>query len=300
MHDLTLFFSEYGHDSRIENLQIFDANSEVLIHSATIDLFGAGYFYSLPVQGHIDIEVSKLSGGNAILNGIFVDPLLPRVAITSPRAGSSFLTLGTSEVDVAIAGPEIQSVSIFDFDRFIGGLAPGERAFAWTNILTGDHNLSAVVSSSYGNATSASVPVSVVQTQSSAAFDQYEAWKLLHFSEGDRNNDSRSSVFADPDGDGLNNIGEFVLNSDPLVSLSRGRIEIGMSEGEFLLTFSTAKQASYWHIRFESSTDLQNWKDAVDFDDRILSDNGTVQTHNVRFSPWSEVMFIRFSFVSNL
>jgi glucose/arabinose dehydrogenase len=300
MHDLTLFFSEYGPDSRIEKLQIFDADTEVLIHSATIGEFGTGYFYSLPVQGHLDIEVSKLDGGNAILNAIFVDPLLPRVAITSPQAGSRFLTLGTSEVDLAIAGPEIQSVSIFDFDQLIGGLAPGEKAFAWTNILTGDHSLSAVVSSSYGNTMSASVPVSIVRTQSSAAMDQYEAWKLLHFSEEDRHNDSRSSMFADPDGDGLNNIGEFVLNSDPLVSSSRGRIETGMADGEFLLTFSVAEQASYWHIRFESSTDLHDWKDAVDFDDQILSDNRAVQNHKIHFSPLSEVMFIRFSFVPNL
>ncbi|MDB6036743.1 MAG: hypothetical protein JWM99_584 [Verrucomicrobiales bacterium] len=300
VHDLTLFFSEYGLNSRVERLTISDAETGQVVHSATIDQFGLGFFYSLTLQGHVYVVLTRELGRNVILNGIFVDSVLPRVAITSPVQDASFVASENYPVQIAAAGPDIRSIAVFDFDEEIGEVGPGVQTFAWTNVVTGDHSLSAVVSSAYGITTSSSVPFTAIQPESSGGAGQYEQWKNDHFSPADRLDSSRSGAMADPDGDGLNNIGEFVLGSDPLDASSRGQISAAIVADEFVISFSEVKGALGWHVGLQISTDLQTWSDAVDYTDEVLSDPGEVQNHTVHFALGSQLFFVRFSFGSDL
>jgi hypothetical protein len=70
---LALYFLDWDHSGRVEDLTVTDAVGATLFQQR-IQNFEAGQYLVLRAEGKLRISLRRVSGPNAILNGIFVDP----------------------------------------------------------------------------------------------------------------------------------------------------------------------------------------------------------------------------------
>jgi hypothetical protein len=74
MHSVALYFLDWDQAGRQERIEILDPVGNVK-ESLTIDNFQSGRYVVLAIQGQLRIRVTRLQGGNAVLNGLFFDPV---------------------------------------------------------------------------------------------------------------------------------------------------------------------------------------------------------------------------------
>ncbi len=74
-HDLTLYFLDWGTAGRSEQVQIINATTGAVLDTETISAFSGGTYLQWVVNGNVLIKVTKLAGPNAVLSGLFLDPV---------------------------------------------------------------------------------------------------------------------------------------------------------------------------------------------------------------------------------
>jgi hypothetical protein len=93
MHDLGLYFLDWGRGGRVEQVQLADAATGAVLSTQTVSSFGGGVYLDYQVSGNILITIKDLSGTNAVLNGLFLDRV-PATA-TATLLGQDTTTQGT-------------------------------------------------------------------------------------------------------------------------------------------------------------------------------------------------------------
>ena len=95
----------------------------------------------------------------------------------------------------------------------------------------------------------------------------YSLWQASHFTAAELADPAVSGFAADPDGDGLDNLFEYALGSDPFVAGSGGRFAAGLApdNGTEYLTVTALKNPAATDVRFsaEVSADLAGWTNDV-------------------------------------
>jgi hypothetical protein len=94
--------------------------------------------------------------------------------------------------------------------------------------------------------------------------DPYEAWALAHFGTN-ANNPSISGDFADPDGDGSDNLYEYATASDPNAVDSNGSVSAVINGGTYQLTFHRNATAADLTYVIKYSDSLTNWNDLMTY-----------------------------------
>ena len=84
-HDLELYFVDWDNRGRAETVQISDAASGAVLTTQTISSFQSGEYLDYAVSGHIVITITRTAGANAVLNGLFLDPVVHGVAVRQSR-----------------------------------------------------------------------------------------------------------------------------------------------------------------------------------------------------------------------
>ena len=95
---------------------------------------------------------------------------------------------------------------------------------------------------------------------------RFEVWRSLYFSEFQHENEEISGPAADPDGDGVSNLLEYFLASDPLLPSRRAFELLSLSGGQggvFSLAFFRNPVADDLVELWESSEDLDHWAPSV-------------------------------------
>ena len=130
-----------------------------------------------------------------------------------------------------------------------------------------------------------------------------EVWRETWFS-NEVDNASVSSDAADPDLDGLSNLGEFLYGLNPTLSDTQsGHLPVlTRTNGNWIVHFICRAQAETWPTRwlYEFSTDLMSWTEGVpgiDYSDLAVVPNGD-GTETVMFRVLSNAAF-RFVRVTN-
>ena len=72
-HQVSLYALDWDGSNRSERIDVIDANTGTLIDSQTISSFHDGVYLSWNVSGHVQFRVTKLSGTNAVVSGVFVE-----------------------------------------------------------------------------------------------------------------------------------------------------------------------------------------------------------------------------------
>lgn len=89
---VTLYLADYDNQKRVENVQVVDpATGQSLSgqYFQTISDFKGGEYVTYQLSGNVQLLVSHVSGPNAIVNGVFLDPVVPPATLnvsSSPYA----------------------------------------------------------------------------------------------------------------------------------------------------------------------------------------------------------------------
>jgi hypothetical protein len=85
VHRLALYAVDYDGAGRSERVDVVDSDTGVTLDSRTISSFGSGQYLVWNLAGHVVIQVTRLSGTNAVISGLFFgrSPLLTTPATLS-------------------------------------------------------------------------------------------------------------------------------------------------------------------------------------------------------------------------
>jgi len=72
-HKLTLYFLDWDRSGRSQTVEVLDAASGATLDSRSVSNFGDGTYLSWNVKGSIRVRITKNSGSNAVLMGLFFD-----------------------------------------------------------------------------------------------------------------------------------------------------------------------------------------------------------------------------------
>ncbi len=96
-HKVSLYLLDWDTSARVETIWILDAKTNALLDSETYSSFHGGIYATWTITGNVIIEVFKSGGGNAVVSGIFFDPLVaspPPVTSSAQYAGLDTATQG--------------------------------------------------------------------------------------------------------------------------------------------------------------------------------------------------------------
>jgi hypothetical protein len=74
VHDLALYFLDWKHIGRVEQVQISDAASGKVLDTETVSSFSQGVYLNYAISGHVVIKIASLVSYNAVLTGLFFGP----------------------------------------------------------------------------------------------------------------------------------------------------------------------------------------------------------------------------------
>ncbi len=112
-HDLELYFLDWDTTSRGEQVQISNASTGAVLSTQTVTSFHSGVYLQWAVSGNLLITFTNMSGNNAVLSGLFLDPpptTPPTVTAESPASGATNVALASS-VSATFSEP-VQSSTI--------------------------------------------------------------------------------------------------------------------------------------------------------------------------------------------
>jgi hypothetical protein len=72
-HPLALYLLDYDGGKRSEQIDVLDAVSGKLLDSQTATAFGSGEYLVWDLGGHVLVRITRRSGPNAVLSGLFFD-----------------------------------------------------------------------------------------------------------------------------------------------------------------------------------------------------------------------------------
>jgi hypothetical protein len=73
MHDLSLYFLDWDTTSRDETVQISDARTGNVLSTQQVTSFQTGTYLTWAISGNVVITITKVSGANAVLSGLFFE-----------------------------------------------------------------------------------------------------------------------------------------------------------------------------------------------------------------------------------
>ena len=101
-HDLELYFLDWSNSGRSEQVQVSNAATGALLDTETVSSFAKGVYLEWTVSGNILITITRLSGPNAVLNGLFFDPtsVTTTAIVNRSTEGNWIGTYGAQGYDV--------------------------------------------------------------------------------------------------------------------------------------------------------------------------------------------------------
>ena len=140
------------------------------------------------------------------------------------------------------------------------------------------------VTNGFGSVTSAPATVSVIREGSLAA------WLLDYFSSSELQDSLVSSLSADPDHDGLSNLIEHALGTDPR-SVTTAPSTVTATEQYWIFTYSRPTDRTDVSYAVEASTDLISWSSTAIAHE--LKSEGVMQTWEARLPRAGTEAFFR-------
>ena len=149
---------------------------------------------------------------------------------------------------------------------------PASGTLSWTNGETASKSFTVTILDD--NLAETNETISLVLTNPSGAYlgsqstatltileDAYEAWKLAHF--GTNANNSQASDLADPDNDGIPNLMEFALGSDPNAPGTEGTISASLIANGLRLQLRRNTSATNLTYVVQTAETLDTWSNLM-------------------------------------
>jgi hypothetical protein len=75
VHDLALYFLDWDQEGRSEQVQLTNAATGAVLDTETVSSFSSGVYLQWAVRGNVLFTFTRLAGKNAVLSGLFFDPV---------------------------------------------------------------------------------------------------------------------------------------------------------------------------------------------------------------------------------
>ena len=125
MHRLALYLLDWDGNSRAESISILDANTNAVLSTQTFSSFHSGEYAVWSVKGHVLIQVTKTGGTNAVVSGLFFDP------VPAATFGSlDTTTQGTWTGKYGVNGEQIAN-GVTNLPAFATVSLAGDTAYTW-------------------------------------------------------------------------------------------------------------------------------------------------------------------------
>ena len=156
-HNLKLYLLDFGSTSRSEQIVFSDVNTHAVLSTQNVSSFSTGVYMNYTISGNVLITITKTGGANAVLSGLFFDPMAPATttAVTSslnPSATGLSVTF-TATVSDTSGGVPTGSVEFYDGSTDLGPGSPlsgsGNSAtstFSISTLTVGSHSIRALYS----------------------------------------------------------------------------------------------------------------------------------------------------------
>lgn len=150
-HQVSLYAVDWDSQGRSEIIQVLDAATEAVLDTETLSTFTGGDYLAWNVSGHVRINAIDMTGPNAVVSGIFFDPVTTGGSgSNSPAITGISPTSGPAGTQVTISGTNFGSSQGASTVTFNGTTA---TAVSWS--------LTTIVATVPPGATSGSVVVTV-------------------------------------------------------------------------------------------------------------------------------------------
>lgn len=73
-HRLALYVVDWDFNSRSQTVELLDGDTGTVLQSQTVSGFSGGQYLKWDLKGHLKLRFTKLSGFNAVVNGLFFQP----------------------------------------------------------------------------------------------------------------------------------------------------------------------------------------------------------------------------------
>ena len=74
-HQVTLYLLDWDNGGRVTRVEVLDAASQLVLSTQTVSSYTAGKYLSWSVRGHVVLRVTSQGGANAVVSGLFFDPI---------------------------------------------------------------------------------------------------------------------------------------------------------------------------------------------------------------------------------
>lgn len=74
-HEVSLYLLDFDNSGRSECVNVLDAASGTVLSSQVVSNFSGGKYLVWDVSGDVEITITSLQGPNAVLSGVFFDPV---------------------------------------------------------------------------------------------------------------------------------------------------------------------------------------------------------------------------------
>ncbi len=125
-HNIALYAVDWDSHGRSEQIQISNASTGAVLDTETLSSFVNGAYEVWTISGDVKITIKELTGGNAVLNGLFFDPA------SSTPSPQSLAAASVAQQDVAMpdggignnGGPAANGMGALDFSSGDGQAIP--------------------------------------------------------------------------------------------------------------------------------------------------------------------------------
>jgi hypothetical protein len=134
-HKISLYLCDWDGQGRAEKISIVDAASQALLNAQSFSSFSGGVWVVWNVKGHVQIQVARTAGLNAIVNALFFDPPVTAVTSSASYSGTDTTTLGTWTGKYGVNGQSIANdVNAIPSYATLG--LSGASSYTWTSATT--------------------------------------------------------------------------------------------------------------------------------------------------------------------
>ncbi len=141
-HDLELYFLDWNGRGRQEQVQIAAAATGTVLDTEMVSSFSAGVYLDWKVSGNVVITITTKGGPNAVLSGLFIDPVSGTAAVAKASAPSPFSVTaqpstafdsGSSSETTALAVGSSGYLNATDSGTVTAALGSNPGTTAWAN-----------------------------------------------------------------------------------------------------------------------------------------------------------------------
>ena len=106
-----MYFLDWDLSGRIQTVEILDAGSGAVLNTQTLSDFGSGKYLVWDLKGNVRVRLTKVSGFNAVLSGLFFGPAGSTGGGSIQQTTSAILN--QSKLKVRITGAPGQAFKIY-------------------------------------------------------------------------------------------------------------------------------------------------------------------------------------------